>query len=304
MEFLTIPQEKEINKISTIVADDNAKKKGYFPKRKFKAKDILKLIRNKNRIQHTMISLFKSADAIKAHDLNTTHKTEITKIEFEKLDSFIRDTLKIDSWGIAQFNELEIYKGNKIPYHNVIVLSKHMDNHTFVVNQLPNMDCMLEVMEVYGDTGVACLETTELLRNMGFAAIPNHSLGGNVDYTKAGLKANLGFIGKHGLLITPESGPCNRISIVYTSIENLNDFLKNDLDHSWGNEFCQKCGNCVRSCPYQAIYEQSIIDKFGHVECISNQKCNSGFAHYGCAICIAACPFTKISYQLIKEKQK
>ncbi len=300
MEFMTAPQQKALNKISKIKASDKAKAKGFFPKRKFTLKDIAKMIKNKNRIKHTMSSLIKSAGVIKAHDTAKTYPTKLTAEQFLKLDSFVK-SLGMDSWGVCRFAEHEIYKGDAIPYKDVIVLSRHMDDAAFVIEKLPNIDCMLEVMKVYGDTGVAALKVAEFLRGIGFGALPNHSLGGNVDYTKAGFKANLGFIGKHGMLITPHSGSCGRLSIVYTSIENLGEFLENGEDFSWGNSFCEKCKNCVRSCPYDAIYENAKVDENGHVECISNAKCGSGFAHYGCGVCIAACPFTKTGYEKIKR---
>ncbi|ONI46561.1 hypothetical protein AN640_03180 [Candidatus Epulonipiscium fishelsonii] len=301
MEFMTKPQQKALNKFKGIKSNDNAKEKGFFPKRHFTSKDILKLIKNRKRISPTIKSLIKTSSIIKNHSSSKEYKTKISKEEFYKLDNYIQNILQMNSWGVASFTEKEIFKGNAIPYKNVIVLSKRMKNDHFIVEELPNIDCMLEVMEVYGDTGTACLKVTSLLRSMGFGALPNHSLGGNVDYTKAGYKANLGFIGKHGLLITPHSGPCNRLSIIYTSIENLNDFMHTE-DHSWGNSFCNKCKKCVATCPYNAIYEDNKIDKNGHIECISNQICNSGFTKYGCAICIAACPFTKLGYSNIKSK--
>ncbi len=301
MEFITNAQKNALNKIATMQSNDKSKPKGVFPKRRFGLNDIVKMIKNRNRIGHTMKSVLKSASVIKQHNINKKYKTNITEQEFEKLNDYILNTLGMDSWGVAVFQEHEIFKGDGIPYKNVIVMSKHMKNDTFVVKELPNMDCMLEVMEVYGDTGVASLKATDFLRDMNFGAVPNHSLGGNIDYSKAGFKANLGFLGRHGLLITPHSGPCNRLSVIYTSIENLSDFLANNQDHTWGNEFCQKCGSCVRNCPYGAIYQEKRIDENGHVECIENAKCGSGFAHYGCAICIAACPFTKTSYNVIKN---
>ncbi len=300
MEFMTVPQQKALNKISRIKASDKAKAKGFFPKRKFKGIDIAKMLKNRNRIKHTMSSLIKSAGVIKAHDTEKIYPTKITAEQFLQLDSFIK-SLGMDSWGVCRFTEDEIYKGDSIPYEDVIVLSRHMDDTEFVIEKLPNMDCMLEVMQVYGDTGVAALKVTELLRGIGFGALPNHSLGGNVDYTKAGYKANLGFVGKHGMLITPHSGPCNRLSIIYTSIDNLSEFIDNREDFSWGNSFCEKCKKCVRSCPYDAIYDNARVDENGHIECISNAKCNSGFAKYGCGVCIATCPFTKIGYEDIKK---
>ncbi|MFI3212550.1 MAG: 4Fe-4S binding protein [Eubacteriales bacterium] len=301
MEFMTKPQEKELNKLAVLYANEESKAKGVFPKRRFKGKDILKLIKNQKKVRPTLVSVIKTAGKIKKHDNTKQYKTQISKEEYEKLNQYILRDLDMDSWGVATFEEKEIYKGMGIPYKNVIVMTRHMEKEKFHVETLPNMECMIEVMKVYGDTGIAALGTADFLRNMEFGAIPNHSLGGNVDYTKAGYKANLGFIGKHGMLITPHSGACSRISIVYTSIKNLNDYLQNEEDYSWGKEFCEKCGKCVRNCPYNAIYEKDKIDQFGHVESISNPKCGSGFAHYGCAICIGSCPFTMVGYEKIKR---
>lgn len=301
MGFIKIDQEKALNQIATIHSNDESKKKGVFPERKLALKDIKKVLKNNKKVRHTMFSVLKTASIIKKHDQTKTYKTQITRAEFDKLNEYILNVLKMDSWGVATFEEKEIFMGDGIPYKDVIVMSKHMENETFVVKELPNMDCMLEVIKVYGDTGVACLSVSGFLRKYNFGAVPNHSLGGNIDYTKAGYKANLGFVGKHGMLITPHSGSCNRLSVVYTSIENLSDFLNNNEDYSWGAEFCAKCKKCVRTCPYDAIYEDSKMDENGHVECISNEKCGSGFAHHGCAICIAACPFTKIGYDKIKN---
>ncbi len=302
MEFMTKPQEKELNNLAKIFANEQAKSKGGFPKRHFTPKDVAKMIGNRKRIAPTLISLVKTAGVIKKHDVKRQYKTKITRDEFELLRNYILNDMDMDSFGVAYFEAHEIYAGMGIPYQNVLVLTRHMNKTPFDLPKLPNMDCMLEVMKVYGDTGVAALGVTDFLRQRNFGAIPNHSLGGNVDYTKAGYKANLGFIGKSGLLITPQSGACTRISIVYTSIENLGDFLENNEDFSWGRDFCDKCGRCVKTCPYGAIYTQDKVDDHGNVEAISYPKCGSGFAHYGCGICIAACPFTTVGYGQIREK--
>ncbi len=301
MEFITNAQKNAINKISNIKSNEFSKAKGVFPKRKFKAKDIKKMIQNKAKVGPTLKSALKAANVIKAHDVKADYLKTITKEQFDRLDNYIKNELGMDSWGVCEFEEKEIFKGDGIPYKNVIVMSRHMDKKEFIPENLPNIECMIEVMKVYGDTGIACLKVSEFLRKMNFGAVPNHSLGGNVDYTKAGFKANLGYIGKHGMLITPHSGSCNRLSIVYTSIENLDDYLENNEDFSFGEEFCSKCGKCVKACPYDAIYMESKVDENGHVECISNPKCGSGFAHYGCGICIAVCPFTKVGYDKIKS---
>jgi len=298
MGNLTKGQDKELNKIAILFADGTSKEKGFFPKdKKFNKNDKIQMLKNSNIVVPTIKSVFQTPKVIKKHDTNKKYKTTITKAEYEQLNRYIIEELEIDAWGVAKFTPTEIYKGQGIPYADVIVMSKSMNKDKFSVKDIPSMDCQLEVMKVYGDTGIAALRISKFLRNIDIGAVPNHSLGGNIDYTKAGLKANLGFAGKHGMLITPQSGPCNRISIVYTSIENLGDFIDNHADHSWGYDFCNKCRKCVRQCPHNAIYDEAKIDGYGHVECISNDRCNSGFVNYGCGICIGACPFTTIGYK-------
>ncbi|MFI3175839.1 MAG: 4Fe-4S binding protein [Bacillota bacterium] len=302
-EMITGLQVTELNKIATIRANDEAKARGYFPYHKFKVKDCKVLFEQFDCLKRMYTSIFATSKIIKKHQASRAYGTKITGEQFAKLDHYIKNTLKMDSWGVAQFTEKEIYKGCGIPYRNVIVMSMHMDKERFLSDTFPDAACLMEVYGAYADTGTAAIEVTKLLRDFGFGAAPNHSVGGSIDYTKAGYKANMGFIGRHGLLITPECGPCNRIAVVYTSVENLSDFLETS-DHSWGKEFCKKCGKCVKTCPNQAIYEEEITDEHGHVTCISNAKCNTEFAWYACGHCVSNCPFTTVGYDRIKSKFK
>lgn len=301
-EMITGLQTNATNDIATIKANDEAKARGYFPYHKFVLSDYPKIFKNFGCFTRMYNSLFGITKVIKAHETNKDYRTTINQDEFDKLNDYIKNTLQMDSWGVTTFCEKEIYKGEGIPYKNVIVMSKHMNKESFLDENFPNLEALIEIFDVYGDTGIASASTTEFLREMDFGAVPNHSVGGNIDYTKAGFKANLGFIGRHGMLITPESGPCNRLCVVYTSIENLDDFLDNKADHSFGKSFCDKCRKCFRTCPNKAVYKEPIIDEFGHVECISNAKCNTEFAYYACGVCISTCPFTVIGYDTIYSK--
>ncbi len=302
MDNITKKQVKELNKIATIMYDETSKKKGYFPDgKKFKRSDIIKMIKQPRIVATTFKSVLKTSKVIKKHNPKVENKTNISKEDFNKLQHLINNELEMDSWGVASLNSIDCFEGMGIPFKNVIVMSKHMDKEQFNAPTLPNMECQMEVLKVYGETGVGALKVTEILRKMKYGAVPNHGLGGNIDYTKAGMQANLGFIGKHGMLITKENGPCNRISVVYTSIENLNEFLNNDADFNWGYDFCKKCLKCYKDCPHDAIYKENIIDENENVTCISNDKCNAGFINYGCGICIAVCPFTKVGYSKIEK---
>lgn len=301
-EIITGFQEKALNNIATINSNEEAKARGYFPYHKFKLHDYPIIIKENYRIRRMFKSLFQTTGVIKKHDTKADYKTKITQDEFNKLDDYIRNTLNMDSWGVANFTEKEIYKGVGIPYENVIVMTMGMDRDGFLAKDFPNVDCFIGIYDTYADTGIGAIAVTEYLRNLNFGSVPNHSVGGNIDYTKAGYKANLGFIGRHGMLITPETGPCNRISVVYTSIENLDEFLPNNDDHTWGNNFCNKCRKCFKTCPNDAVYKEPIINEFGHVECISNAKCNTEFTYYACGLCISTCPFTIVGYNSIHSK--
>lgn len=297
MDRIAKGQDKALNRIATIYSNETSKKKGYFPSgKKFKRPDIIKLFKNYKVIVPTLYSLLRAPAIIRKHKTSTKYKNDISQADYETLRNLILNELQMDNFGVAKLSSIDVFKGEGIPFEHVIVLTKHMDKDMFKPKDLPSMDCQIEVMKVYGETGVAANKVTTFLRKLGYAAAPNHSLGGNIDYTKAAMNANLGFIGKHGMLITPHAGSCNRISVIYTSISNLDQFLDNSNDHSWGYEFCKKCKKCVRECPYDAIYNENIIDEYGHVESISNDLCNAGFLEYGCGLCIGVCPFTTVGY--------
>ncbi len=299
-------QKRAIDKIATIKASDEAKESGYFPviPHKFSLKDCRRLAKDNYIYRRMFASLFKTVKVIKQHKPENAYRSKIKANEFARLDNYIINILGMDNWGIATLNEKEIFKGHGIPYKNVIVITQKMDKESFLTESFPDMDSFAEIFEVYGNTGIGATGIATLLRKMHFGAVPNHSVGGNIDYVKAAYKANLGFIGRHGMLITPESGPCNRIAVIYTNIENLNDFIKNDKNHSWGPEFCNKCRKCFRTCPSNAIYNEPVIDKHGHIECLSNSKCNKEFLHYACGRCISTCPFTVVGYDTLYSKIK
>lgn len=84
----------------------------------------------------------------------------------------------------------------------------------------PSMEAQIEVMRVYGETGKAVNKISKYLRENGYNAVSNHSMGGSIDYCKAGMIAGLGYIGRHGMLMTPQNGSCHRSAIVYSDIEN------------------------------------------------------------------------------------
>ncbi|MHA2214107.1 MAG: 4Fe-4S dicluster domain-containing protein, partial [Candidatus Thorarchaeota archaeon] len=140
------------------------------------------------------------------------------------------------------------------------------------------------------------------LRQHGYAAQADHPLGGLVLYPPLAQKAGIGWVGKHGVLITPEFGPRVRLAAVYTSIQNLPFSETNE--HGWIGEYCKICGLCIKQCPPKAILENNVRHETGIITNIIQQDCFEYFIQfYGCSVCVKACPFSKgtDAYQRLRQ---
>jgi NAD-dependent dihydropyrimidine dehydrogenase PreA subunit len=141
------------------------------------------------------------------------------------------------------------------------------------------------------------------MRQNGFAAYPGTALGGLTDYTHLAEVAGLGAIGYHGLLITPQEGARLRINTIYTNITNLP--IEAENEHLWVRDFCAMCKKCIRACPVQAIFEQPRPRGDGGMQCIDHAACRDYFnQNYGCAVCLAQCPFSEAGYEKVKARFK
>lgn len=148
------------------------------------------------------------------------------------------------------------------------------------------------VFGTYDSLGIAANRIADHLRDLGFAAQADHPLGGLVLYPPLAQRAALGWVGKHGLLITPEFGPRVRLAAVYTSIQNL-PFAANN-EHGWIEEYCKMCELCVKQCPAGAVTGERLVHESGIVTYIRQRECFEYFAQfYGCSVCVKACPFSR-----------
>ncbi len=292
------PQAELLTKIASVYSNERSMHEQPYPSEKqMSFRDILKLLFNAGKLVKVMSSINRSIKLIR----QTSKQTK--KLLSEKVFSELLILLqkhKVDSYGFAEIDGPSVFKEKGIPYNYALVIAINMDANEFV--NAPSMDAQIEVIRIYGDTGTAVNEITEFLRNKGYNAAPNHSMGGNIDYCKAGMNAGLGYIGRHGMLITPENGACHRSAIVYTDIENLGNYIRSKQDHCWIAEYCSSCGKCIKKCPTKAILPKAHIDRYGNVTSIDYDKCCAGFKEYGCGVCIEVCPFTSIGYEALKTK--
>lgn len=145
------------------------------------------------------------------------------------------------------------------------------------------------------------LRTTLLIQDIGYLAmaIPasqtvktkEDPYRGIFQHKTAARLSGLGWIGKSGLLITPEYGPRVRLGTVITNMELPVE--KNVYDRD-----CGECSICKSACPAMAIqgenwYEGAPRSRIVDAEACSNYM-NAKFKHIGrgsvCGICMRVCP--------------
>ncbi len=204
--------------------------------------------------------------------------------------------------GISRLNKLWIYSGNMdgeaicIPdkFEYAIVMAIAMD--AAAIQMSPAYPACSESGLAYSRMAfcVACL--AEFIRYLGYDAIP---MGNDVALSiPLAIDAGLGELGRLGLLITPQYGPCVRLCKVFTDLP-----LAPDKPIEFGvTDFCKECNRCVEACEVDAIHKDQAPSY--DVVCLSNNKgvlrwavnhdkCYQFWIENGgdCSNCIAACPF-------------
>ena len=215
---------------------------------------------------------------------------------FEQLSDYAKSIGLII--GFTKLKRENIFKNHAVLFDNVIVLSMPMDGEK--MNNAPSVETGKMVVDTYNELGIRANKVASFLREKGFAAQACHPLGGSIGYVPLALKAGMGWVGRHGLLITPEYGPCHRLAAVLTNISNLPVATENQ--HQWVGEYCDTCGRCIRTCPGKAILEKPIINTTGRKTHIEMDKCFPVFnKEYGCSVCVKECMFHRVGYQKLKE---
>ena len=248
------------------------------------------------RLLSIIKSIHLSVDSITE---NPTHPNLQSSPEFlEELKNFsLSNGVRILEF--VQLSKNLIFQEYGTLYDTAIILAMEMSKEK--IDKAASQETLNMVFGTYDDLGKAANRITEFLRAHGYAAQADHPLGGLVLFPPLAQNAGIGWIGKHGLLITPEFGPRVRLAAVYTNIENLP--IADTNDHEWIEDYCKICGLCIKQCPPNAIMEDSVTHETGRITHISQQDCFEYFAQfYGCSVCVKVCPFSKAgdTYERLK----
>lgn len=209
------------------------------------------------------------------------------------------DDLGATSVGYTKVRPEWVFQDNGILYDTAVVVTMAMDPDA--LEAAPSAETLDHVIDSYGSLGDVVEELAEFLRDRGYAAQTGHPQMGQVHYPTLAEAANLGYRGKHRMIMTPEAGPRVRIGAVFT---NVDDFpVATDNDHEWIADYCDRCNLCVRECPADAIPEATEWDDAGRMSPIDSEACFEEFAeNYGCAVCMQVCPFNQVGYDRIHEQ--
>jgi reductive dehalogenase len=177
------------------------------------------------------------------------------------------------------------------------------------IKKSPTFEAGIETGSAYSKTAFLVASLAGFIRNLGFKAL---SMGNDTALSiPLAIDAGLGELGRNGLLITPEMGPCVRIGKVFTD-------MPLELDHQidFGiSEFCKTCKKCAIECESGAIQKDD--EPSYRVVCGSNNKAIKRWAvdHYKCyqfwvengsecSTCIAVCPFFQKAFKNFNKKQE
>jgi epoxyqueuosine reductase len=228
---------------------------------------------------------------------NKPFKDKISDIELNELRIFL-DSLNITCYGFTKVESDNIFIDRGILYDNAIVISIQMPLEK--IAKAPSFETMVMIENTYLQTGEIVNKIADYLRNHGFGAHAGPGLGGMTNYPMLAKDANMGEFGRHGLLISPQSGPCHRLAVVYTNINNFS--YSKTKEYQWIIEYCKNCGLCIKKCPNKAILEipkTTINTRIRHIEYVKCMYCFN--QNFGCSVCVKVCPFTKTGYSKLHE---
>ena len=238
----------------------------------------------------TMFSIGKNVEYnVKSLKNNPSNPKTVASKEFIQKFEKNAQSMGIESIGYTKVQTDLIFKDRAILYENAIVFTKEIDQFA-VDNDFPEKQT--NDLKLYDEFGKKTNEMVDYLRENGFSAQASHPSVGFVTYPSLAQSAGLGWRGKSNLLITPELGPRQKISAIFTSIKNLPTNEHNK--HAWISDYCNNCGKCIKTCPRSAIVEKSNGTEFIPELC---KGCTDI-----CTICMKECPFNKREYSQIKNR--
>ncbi len=224
-------------------------------------------------------------------------------VEPEEFSQHLKNLVKkygAVSAGITKLQDYHLYshRGRKHNYGDpvqnchefALAFTVEMD-HDFVRNA-PYALSVLESSRQYLRSGMLALWIAQIIRDMGYSARAHIDGEYEVVCPLVARDADLGEIGRMGLLMTPELGPRVRIAVVTASVPLIPDGRKEEFSMI---DFCTVCKKCAENCLSNAIPFGDRKEIEGALRWqIDQQACFRYWTKVGtdCARCMSVCPFS------------
>lgn len=193
-----------------------------------------------------------------------------------------------DLVGIVATDPLWVFEGYDFDYPWIVMLGVAMDYEMLAT--APEVTAALSVVEGYTEGWRVAHPLANWIRSQGWRAEPRGGPpAGPISLVPAALAAGLGELGKHGSIINRRLGSNFRLAAVFTDLP-----LEPDTPESFGAaDFCVNCQACVNACPVDAITHRKQLVRGVEKWYVDFDRCLPFFnEHYGCAVCLAACPWS------------
>ncbi len=191
--------------------------------------------------------------------------------------------------GITAMKPEFLYHNTAIDHQWVVMIAVI---HDYVqISEAPRDKAGAEVVRQYGRAMRGAMQTAAWIRNRGYDAQPHTGpLAGKLLMIPPAIACGFGELGKHGSLINRQHGSNFRLSAVTTSMP-LNP---TEAPPMWVDDFCINCRICENACPPEAISPDKQLVRGRRKWYVDFDKCIPFFnENFGCAICIAQCPWSR-----------
>lgn len=182
-----------------------------------------------------------------------------------------------------------VFDHHQTSFSNIVVLGVQ---HSYdELKHVPATRGGIEVTRQYCRAAAVAKSVAGWLREQGWDAEPvTGPMVGKILMIPPALECGFGELGKHGSLINPEFGSAFRLGAVLTDAP----FAPTRKRDFGVDDFCSRCRVCEDACPPFAIGPDKRLVRGETRWYVDFDKCIPFFAETsGCAICIAACPWSR-----------
>jgi Pyruvate/2-oxoacid:ferredoxin oxidoreductase delta subunit len=224
----------------------------------------------------------------------------------EKASEWVKEqarTLHVDLVGITHLNQDWVFEGGVVKGKYAIVLGVRMDFGE--ISTAPDLRAGVETTRAYYALGSMAFDLADILREAGheawaqhprFSAKRHHSMV----LPPHAIAAGLGRLGRNGMVISHEYGPCVRWAAVTTDLELAID----EPDLGEVMEMCEECTICHEECEAEAIPLAPTMVRGVQKYPLLPMRCAHEFARTdGCSVCIAVCPKMECYPEHMRDKR-